>query len=144
MSKIVVLVQGGLVQKVYADNPVEVVIVDQNVEGAADDEVVRVFGEESAVRFDMPEVDPAKVAEAFVAAGSFDERFLSGWIVVTAIDSSSQEATFVCGSVDAAREVAAAARSGSDDEGFQVESAGFRRNLLRPGGHASLYRNLLR
>lgn len=65
MKRIVVVVEGGLVQNVLTDEPAEVVVVDHDTEGA-DQEELSVIGDDTAYvrRFDS-EVNLPYVQAAF-------------------------------------------------------------------------------
>lgn len=65
--RIVVVIEGGLVSGVFADGEAEVVVVDRDVEGADDDEVVQVEDREAVVHEPLVADDAEFVDAAFDA-----------------------------------------------------------------------------
>lgn len=63
MAKIVVIVKGGIVQRVLSEQELEVLIVDQDVEG--EETVSLLLGEEAHVSLIDAEVDKDTVATVF-------------------------------------------------------------------------------
>lgn len=66
MKRIAVTLEGGLVQSVLAEEPVEVIVVDYDVEGASEDEIIEIFDDEQAVlrKFEA-EINPAYIDAVF-------------------------------------------------------------------------------
>ncbi|MNP09310.1 hypothetical protein D3C76_1014120 [compost metagenome] len=77
MSKIVIVLEGGLVQNIVAEEPVEVLVIDYDAEGADEDEITAVPQDnggtaDAVLSLREVEVNPTEVAELF-ALGSEQE-----------------------------------------------------------------------
>ena len=71
MSKVrvVVFVDGGRVDQVLADWPVEVVVVDNDIEGLLDEEIVSVLDEDSYVSVCFENAEADVVRQVFMDVG---------------------------------------------------------------------------
>jgi hypothetical protein len=69
--RVVVFIDGGRVDQVISDCPVEVVIVDNDIDGLDDEDIVEVLGESSYVYggIESAEVSPSDVLEVFEDVG---------------------------------------------------------------------------
>lgn len=67
MTKILITVEGGIVQSVYSDTTeVELLILDYDTDGALEDDIKRLNGEEVyAYNAGEAEFDPTYVVEAY-------------------------------------------------------------------------------
>lgn len=77
MNRIVILVKGGLVSDVLSDGPTEILVLDMDVEGADEDEIIRLWNYDAAPSYFEAAIHPSMVDEAF---DIYDQRFdgLSG------------------------------------------------------------------
>jgi len=72
-TKIVIVIEGGLVQEVIANGAVELITLDQDIEGGAQEHIRKIPQgnsrcEECYVRFEEVTVDPPKLAKLWKAA----------------------------------------------------------------------------
>ena len=67
MNRIVIVLEGGLVQAVMSDEKTEVLVLDLDTEGADADELIRVSGQDMAATHSESVVHPSLVDEAFEA-----------------------------------------------------------------------------
>ena len=59
---VVIEIEGGLINLVYADKPVRVIILDADTEGGDDENIVEVFDTE----FYLHDHDPCEISETYV------------------------------------------------------------------------------
>jgi len=69
MNRIVIVIEGGLVQSVMSDEKTEVLVLDLDTEGADAAELIRVSGQDMAATHSESVVHPSLVDEAFEAYG---------------------------------------------------------------------------
>jgi hypothetical protein len=67
--RVVVFVDGGRVDQVLADWPVEVVVVDNDIEGLIDEEIVSVLDEDSYVSVCFENAEEDVVRQVFMDVG---------------------------------------------------------------------------
>jgi hypothetical protein len=60
-KKIVIVLEGGVVQNVLTDEPTEVTVVDYDTEGAEENEITKVLGNDAVVAVWDAEVNPEEI-----------------------------------------------------------------------------------
>ena len=77
MSRIVIEMQGGLIQSVIADEPADVLVIDRDTDGMEPEELTIIEGEEAYLHFAEVEED-AEAVEAYISKIEAEETAAGG------------------------------------------------------------------
>ena len=71
-AKVVIEMDGGLINQTFSSVPIEIAILDEDTEGADEDDVSTVCGQEVYVRIENPEIDAHHVSNVFSQIGNLE------------------------------------------------------------------------